>query len=458
MNRSNTSSVFRILAFLTIIISGMFISSCESSRIGPTVPTPNPESPTPPALLITGNVVDSKAGSTVTSANVSISKQDGTAIATVVTDNTGAFSYDISNVNQSVLKVAASATGFGSSFVYANVDLTNRSVNYISVPIDKLTATAVTLTSSGGSTTLSSTESKTSQPLTITVPQGSVTTNTSLQVMQVPVNNVPPPTNAGNTTQVGIASLLPAGITFAKPVTLSFPLPYQFKAGDQIQLNSLTTNNTWQNTNLTATVDNSGYIANVNITQTNQYSLLDNTSITGSVTSSLVSSKDNLDSKVLLKTSEILDTRSVTLTGSTTTTSLPVTATLAITFSNVQTSEAGFQWLLDVLQQTYGNLFLKFTGNGSVNYNVQKVLNWPSTSNPNALNQSTGQGNLQYPNDTGSWSVVFNLASSTNTWCDLTIRSAYWTAHVVGTTTAWSISSRNWVWTGHNQGTVSYTF
>ncbi len=455
MKRRNTFSLFEIVAFVVLIAGGIFMSGCESSRIGPTVPAPNPSSPTPPPLLLTGNVVDSKTSSIISGASVQISRQDGTSVATVVTDNRGVFSYDISTVNQALLKVTATAAGYGTAFMYDKIDLVNRSSVVLSIPLDKLTTTPVTVTnSSGGNGTTSSTESKNiNQQVTITVPAGSVASNTTLQLNQIPVNNVPPPSNAANTTQVGVANLQPVGITFAKPVLLSFPLPYQFKPGDQIPLNILV-NGTWQSASLNATVDNTGYLANVNITQTNEYSLLDNSKITGGVTRSIVPFNDKSYSPRLLKAADILDTRDVTLTTPSTTISLPVSSTVTVSYTNVLTSTPSGEWLFNVLAQTYGDAFLAFSGPGTQTSSATEVLNWPSEANPNALNQSTGTGNKKYPNDFGSWSVVFHLASTTLNWANVVITSPYWTATIIGIADVWNITGADWVWTGHDQGGI----
>ena len=214
---------------LTILFAALiFVTSCDSSETGPVVTRPNPPLAQPQPLILSGNVVDSKSSAGLNGATVEILKADGSKVTTLTAGGNGSFSYDISNVNAEDLKVTATATGYGFSFVNTKVNIVNKIARAVTVPLDKIEAAQVNVTTTGGTATTTSTESAASQPLTMTVPAGAVTQTTSIQMAQVPVNNAALPQNPNQNTQVGIVNLQPANISFAVPVKMTFPLPSNF--------------------------------------------------------------------------------------------------------------------------------------------------------------------------------------------------------------------------------------
>lgn len=454
MKKNKNTSVIFAFPLILLLVSSLLLSSCESSRVGPELPAPNPPAPPAQPLVLKGTVVDSKTSATVSSATVQVLKQDGSTVTTLTTDASGAFSYDITTLNQAVLKVTATKTGYGSAFVYATIDLVNKSAPIVSVPLDKIQTTSINLTPSGGSATVPSNESVSGQSITLTVPANAVTQNVTLTAAQVPVNNVPPPTNSSTTAQVGVTNLQPAGITFAQPVKLSFPLPYQFNPGDQIPLQELVNNN-WVNSNLTATVDNTGLIANVNITKTAQYALLDNTAVSGTVSGSIISSDNK---SVTFSLNKILETRQYSFSsGFLFITDLTGSRIWTVTRTQKQSLPSS-SWWTNVLRQFFGSgIFAGFTGSSSTTtFPVQFSVPWPGI--PPKAATSDGAGNVDYPGQTGSWSVRVTVTSTSTTTVNVVMENSYWKITTTAITNSWQITQKEWIWTGHNQGAVSYPF
>jgi hypothetical protein len=448
---------FQVLAIITFLIAGFIFSSCESSRVGPQLPTPNPPAPPAQPLVLKGNVFDSKTNGAISGAAVQILKQDGSSVASVATDAAGAFSYDITTLNQAVLKVTATASGYGFSFVYANIDLTNKAAEIVRIPIDKIQTTTVNLTPTGGTATVPSNESVSGQNVALTFPPNAVTTNTTVSVAQVAVNNVPPPTNAAASTQVGVATLQPVGITFAQPVRLTFPLPFEFNAGEQIPIQELV-NNVWTATTLNAVVDNTLLLANVNITKTSQYSLVDNTVVSGTATGSILP-YDNKSFEV--KLNKILEDRQYTFSSGT----LNITDLTGSKVWTVTKTKKGNlnlpsdSWIANTFKQRFGvDAFEGFTGiSATTTFPVSFSVPWPGIP-PKAADQTTGAGNVDYPGVSGSWSVRVTVSSTSTTTVNVSIENARWKISVTGVTNSWQITKREWVWTGHNQGSVYYNF
>ncbi len=436
--------IFRLLtvmALFTAVIFGMnYLSGCKSSIVDDNS-RPNPPSAPASPITISGNVKDAKTGAGLTGASVDILKTDGTKIATVVSGASGAFSYDLSSVTATSLKLSASATGYGYAFTIAQLDTAKKTAPVVMIPLDQVISTPVVVTTGGG--TLSSathTESKNSQPITITVPPGAVTQNTNIQMAALQVNNVPAPQNSNSTAQVGVASLSPQGVSFSAPVKLTFPLPYKFKPNDQITIHEMI-NGSWQSTSLTATVDNSGYIASVNISKTGQFALLDNTTVSGSVT--------------IHKTSAPLEERTFKFSSGVLKVELPAVLTYTRIAQNVITEVPTDEWIFNTLGQRYGARFATAGGPGSTPSTVAFNVSWPGpAANPNKLNPD-GSGNKYRPTESGDWSLKIIYESYTDNFASVQLNNpGYWQVTVSGSLVNWREKQRVWVWTAHNQGGV----
>lgn len=441
-----------VFSFLIVLVGTFVFTGCESSRVAPEVGRPNPPAEPAQPLVLTGTVVNSSTNSPVSGATVDIYKTDATKVATVATNGSGVFSYDISALNVTSLKITATASGYGSSFVMANVSVANQTADVVTIALDKLVSVALTVTPNGGTGSTTNTESKTSTPLSVNIPAGAVTSNTAITFSSVPVNNVPPPPASGSNTQVGVVSLQPTGITFAKAVELTFPLPYKFKPNDLIPLVKLV-NGAWVTANLNAVVDATGYVAKVSVTETNQYALLDNTKITGTVSQSL-SNYDDLVFAGPVKASKILADQSFTFSSGTLPVNLPGSVEVARAGTNVITEVPTDNWIFNTLAQRYGSEF-KYTGPGTYNFTFKTNVAWPGASaNPYKLN-ADGSGNVNRPTESGDWSLKVTYSSTRSEIVNIVLNNTgYWTITILIVENSWKESSRKWVWTAHNQGAV----
>jgi hypothetical protein len=439
----NRTDVYKnsIVTFLFLAVFTIFISGCKSTEVSPSIPYPNPPSAPAVAITLNGTVIDSKTAGGIGGATVEIYKTDGTKVTTIFSGASGKFSYDVSQVNATSLKVTATASGYGYAFTTASINLTTNTAQAVALPLDKLTVVSFNVTNvSGGSSNTNSTESKTSTPLTVSVPPGAVAQNTTIQLESIPVNNVLEPSNSSSSTQVSVANLQPAGISFSQPVQLTFPLPYKFNPGDQIQLTQMVNNN-WQAAGISAAVDNSGYLAVASITQTGEYALLDNTKISGTTT--------------LFKNLKVLDESSFSFTGGTLHTELPGVISYTETSANVVTGVPTDEWIFNNLAQRYGVEFAGVSAPGTIPYTVIFDAAWPGASaNPNKQN-ADGSGNINRQGESGSWSLKITYESYVLTFANVVLDNpGYWQVTVNGSVTTWREKQRNWVWTAHNQGTV----
>ena len=453
MKKSNFLIVF---SFVLLLAGSFFLNGCESSRVGPEVVVNTPP-PAPAPLVLQGSVYNSKTGLGVANATVGIYKLDGTTISTVATAGDGSFNYDVSNLTNTSYKVTATASGFGLAFINAKVNPTTRTADIVQIPLDPIVTTVIGLTPAGGTAAgTTNTESKSGAQATLTVPPNAVTTNTQITLSTPQVNNVPPPAAATTTAQVGVTNLTPAGVTFAKPVTLTFPLPYQFKAGDAVPVAELV-NGAWQASTATSVVDNAGYTSTLTLSKTGQYSLLDNVKISGSTSTSIHSGNNEQASyPPMLKATNTLDTRTLTLTGSNIVPVLPVTTVWTKAITNQLLDPPTDEWIFNTLTQRYGVAFALAAGSGTQTINTPYLITWPGV--PAALTVGgSGSGNAEFPNDTGNWSLILVYETFTTQLANVVIEnSGKWTVTVTGVKTEWreQAGSRQWKWTGHNQGKI----
>ena len=422
-----------------IAVSSVLVSSCKSDSN--TEPAYNPPAAAAAPITVAGNVVNAETNAGLVGATVEIYKPDGSKVATITSGAAGAFSYDVSNVRSTSLKVTAKATGFGFGFTTSKVDTAKKTAQVVAIPLDPVATVQATITPSGGTVTSPTvTESKANQPLTMTIPAGAVAQNTSVQMAAIPVNNVTPPANANASAQVGVANLTPAGVTFSAPVTLSFPLPYKFKANDEIAISEFV-NGAWQNTSLKAVVNSTGYVATVNVTKTSQYALVDNTTFAGNV--------------ALGKSGSVLEERSFTFSQGILNAELPGSITFTRNSTNVVTEVPTDEWIFNNLAQRYGVVFAKVDAPGTTPSTIKFNVSWPGpAANPNKQN-ADGSGNKNRPGESGSWSRKVVFESYSEQFANVSLDNpGYCKVTVSGTAVYWREKQRIWVWTPHNQGGV----
>lgn len=450
MKKSNFLIAFSFLLFVTGIV---FLSGCESSRVEPEI-TVNTPPPPPAPLILQGSVLNSKTGLGVANATVSILKLDGTTVATVNTNASGAFTYDISSLTNTAYKITATASGFGYTFVNVTVDPVNRLAGIASLPLDPIVSVAVALTPAGGTAQgTTNTESKASAPVSISVPANAVTSNTTVNVSTVPVNNVPPPPAATTTAQVGVTNLTPAGIIFAKPVTMSYPLPYRMKAGDKISVMELV-NGAWTTTTLQATVDASRTVATLDLPKTGQFALLDNTKISGNVSGSVKLFDAGLTVSPLYKTEKILETKVFDIIGGAQLVQLQNTFSDLLTRNHTDPlDDPAISWILNQFKQRFG------------------LQDFPSAFGFNSLTQITAMRNItiswsdvpaalltaqqtNYPNEVGYWLKRYTFESvETTSTADIS-NTGYFSVTYSHKTVTWRLVSVHAIWRGHQQGEV----
>jgi len=116
-------------------------------------------------------------------------------------------------------------------------------------------------------------------------------------------------------------------------------------------------------------------------------------------------------------------------------------------------------WIANTFKQRFGvDAFEGFTGiSATTTFPVSFSVPWPGIP-PKAADQTTGAGNVDYPGVSGSWSVRVTVSSTSTTTVNVSIENARWKISVTGVTNSWQITKREWVWTGHNQGSVYYNF
>jgi hypothetical protein len=447
-----------VFSFFLVLVSVISFTGCETTRIGPEIGTPTPPGP-PTPLMLTISVIDSKTGIGVTGASVELFKLDGTKLTIVPTISGATYKYNINDVGAATLKVTATATGYGTSFYKTKIDLVNKVTELVILPIDKIVSTPGTLIPAGGSVTTSSTESKSPTPITITVPAGAVNTNTSITISAIPINNVPLPAPA-TTLVVAAVSVQPAGIVFAKPVTITFPMPYLSSAGTQLQLMEFV-NNVWVGTVLKATIDNTGLLAKVDVDKTAQYALLDNIKLTGTFNISEIEN-ENITLKPLTKEVEIFAGQIETLTTNEETSinrvvSSNATCTWISGLSNGQ-ANFSFEWLNNVLNQAYGqrlNVTIPNFGSTTATFTQTLKIAWPTI--PSGIkNQASGDG---------TWKVYVNVVELSPQTFDVTLDNPNMLKiQLTGQATFYGLGSFNdngqsytfkWVFKeGHNQGQV----
>ncbi len=426
-------SFYTIIVF---IISILILWSCESSRVGPELPRPNPEAPPPAPLILSGFVKDAQSLAGIANANVTIS---GTSL-TATTDNSGKYSINITSLTASELSVNATKDGYGFSGSTAEV---NKSINTASVDdilLAKLQATTATVTpAQGADIDNTNIQSLSNQPLNLTVPPNAVTQNVQLTVASIPAAQVPPPAETTNQTILTAGVFGPSGIQFQKPVTISFPLPIRKNPGTTFPLQQLNeTTGIYSNSGFTATVDATGTMATAEVTHFTIYTLTDNKSTL------------NLPDG----TPSVIETATLTVTKSSTTDSRILSKTVSITLSG-GTGEVDEDWLKDEIR----NLLSLNIGTTSESVSLSFNITEPETSGGKPSWVQNGIIVGPNPGESGDASkkTVYDKNSTTrNGTISGNTGANQWSRNVQVIEQDWVLNSAasGWFWTPHNQGGI----
>lgn len=437
-NKKTSTSVVAI----SMMLVGLFIfSSCESSRVGPELPRPNPPAPPPAPLILNGYVKDAASKAAVDGATVKISKADGTLLITALTNSSGKYSYDVSNITDNALAVSATKPGYGFSNQVAEINRTLYTASVDDVSLVKLQATTATVTpASGGSVSTTNTQSLGNQPLNVTVPANAVPQNVQVAVASIPAAQVPAPAPATNQSIISAGSFQPSGTIFQVPITITFPLPVRKAAGTTFQLLQLNeTTGTYTNSGFTATVAATGTEASAQVTHFTIYTLADNKATL------------NLPDANPTNTGQ-----STTLEVSTTTTSTSQTVqrVVSITVSG-GSGQVNESWLKDEIIK-----ILNIT-EGSFNRQFDLSFNITSPENQGGKPSWVQNGIIVGPTPGQSGDAlkraVYNLTSKTrNGTVSGNSGANQFTRNVTVTETNWVLDSATsgWFWRPHNQGGI----
>ena len=420
----NKISTF-VIAISMMLVGLIVFSSCESSRVGPDLPQPNP--PVPPAqpLIVSGFVKDLADKSIIPGVTVKISKADATVLTTVITDNSGKYSYDVSNVTESALTVAAAKDGYAFKSEIATISKSENLASITDILLAKLTVASAPITvASGGTITTPSTQStSTTQPLTVSVPPNAVSATITLTAASVPAGQIPQPTTTANTVVESAGQFGPSGTTFTQPVTITFPLPSTQTAGKTFSLLQLNEQlGTYTNSGFTATVDASGTQAKADVLHFTIYAL------TEDATANLVDGTTTSGSSDYYGLASGSGTRSFSATN-----------TYSATGGSGTVSDV---WLKDIVSKKLEVDFTSstFTVGGNFPTLPAAYQNNGVQANPNVA----GKGNWEY-----RWYVLKQTTPTTGT-----VSGTGWTRNISVVKEKWinDTATTGWYWTSHDQG------
>ena len=407
---------------ISLMFVGMIVfSSCESSRVGPELPRPNPPAPPAQPLVLSGFVKDAGDHSIIAGAAV---KLEGTSLSST-TDNNGKYNFNLSSTTGTSFTVSASKTGYGFD---AKVPSINRTTN-VAIVQDILLAklqvvTAPVTVATGGSATTTNNQSVASQPLTVTVPPNAVTQPITLTTSAIPAGQLPQPTTTASASVQSAGQFGPSGTQFQQPVTINFPLPSPQTAGKTfslLQLNEQT--QTYTNSGFTATVNADGTSASSPVTHFTIYAIAEDAVLNTTDGTPTIGSEDYLGLQSGSATRIYTATNTLTLSGGSGTVS--------------------DNWLKDVISQ---KLKIDFTSTSTtIGGNFPQL---PANFVQNGL-----QTNPNNPGTSGNWEYRWYVNKSTTTSTG-TASGTGWTRNVNIVQESWVIvtAKTGWYWILHNQG------
>jgi hypothetical protein len=422
-------SLFKI--FSVILFTSLPFLSCESSRVGPElvnddiVHTRLP----PDNFILNGFVKDSSSKAVIIGASVKIAKADGTILTSILSDNSGKYSFDASNVNDNTLYVGASKFGYAYGTRAATLNKTANSASVTDILLTKLQVAITTITVVGGGTgSTPNTQSLSNQPLTVQVPANAVSSNIQLTVSSIPAGQVPQPANTSlavlSAGQFGLS-----GTQFSQPVTITFPLPYHQNPGTVYPL--------WFLNESTGVYTNSGFSATVNADgttasgQVNHFSTYVIQTTQGEITITLnTPSTSNGTEQVVALTSGLVEKH------------LDIINSVTLTCNGVNQ-----EWLKD---EVAGKL------NFSLESGDQTTLIFTMSSLPDKYILNGVQvGPAGHETEKGNWEKRIYFALQTTT----TPGSASgpgWTASITATSQTWVVTRWGWYWIPFDQdGNIS---
>ncbi len=449
-----------VFSFLVVLVGAMVFSGCETSRVAPELPRPNPPAPAPQSVILSGYVLDGGTGGGIPNATVSLTKLDGTVVSTSVTNASGLYSFNLTalNVTDATLNVRTNVTGYGYAFRIATYDKAIGSAGVTPIILTKIASvTTVTIGTAGGAaTTPPTSDSKATTPVGVTVPPNAVPANTQVTVAAVPVVSTPPPsvsTAAQNITSSN--NLVAPGVTtFGVPVTMTFNLPFPEPAGTTIPLLLLnTTTNRWENAGINATVNATELVATAQVTKPGQYALLGEVGLSEQGGSGKILIQNEVFETPLLKkelgvNDALIELTPTFLSATHTGPSDPPPFVTVISGNPAHIPSNSF--LYGLLQSVFGVNFL----NSGLRYQETFTYNLPATLN-GALTTRNGIiiGPPGKENESGDY--IFRISIK-----ETLVNKVYRISKITGR--AWVLTvtdpsyvvtkTAEWIWRTHNQG------
>jgi hypothetical protein len=425
MTRKRTKVDYSILLLFFFMIGSFLLTSCESSRVGPQVPQPNPPAPSAQPLVLNGYVKDASSKSGIVGAAVKIVKSDGTIVSSLLSDNNGRFSFDASNVTETTLYVGAAKDGYAYGTRAASLNKTANSASVSDILLSKLTVATTTITvAGGGSTSVPNTQSVANQPLTVQVPANAVSSGVTISVASVPAGQLPQPTG---TSQVILSAgqFGPSGTQFSQPITITFPLPYAQTPGTIYPLLILNEQTgAYTNSGFSATVNADGTTASAQVTHFTTYIL---PSAQGEITLNLGSPSTSLGTEQIQA-----------LTSGSIEKDLGIVNTISVTGAG-----ADEDWLKDEIA-------------GKLNISLASGNKSTLTFNMDGLPAQYIVNNVQvgpsgHENEKGNWEKRTYYVLQTTT-VNGTASGPNWNATATATLQSWVILRSEWYWISHDQG------
>ncbi|MFA7228777.1 MAG: carboxypeptidase-like regulatory domain-containing protein [Melioribacteraceae bacterium] len=432
MKMNRTRPVLSAFSISLFTILSMLFFSCESSRVGPELPAPNPPVPAAQPLVLTGYVKNAADLTIIPGATVKIAKADATILATILTDNSGKYIYDATNLPENTLSVSANKDGYGFQSKIAELNKAANSATVSDILLNKIAAASSPVTvATGGTGSTTNTQSVASQPLTVSVPPNAVSAPITLTVAALPAAQVPQPTLTANSSVQSAGQFGPSGTQFQQPVTITFSLPSAQTVGKTfplLQLNEQT--GVYSNSGFTATVNAGGTTASAPVTHFTIYVLSDEatSNLVEGTTSTVAGSSSYFGLTQGQGTREYSSTNTYSATG---------TGTV---------SEA---WLKDMISKKLSIDFLttstRVGGNFPTlpgNYQSNGVQTNPSVS---------GKGNWEY-----RWYVYKQSTPVTGTASGSS--GTGWTRNISVVKEKWVVEAvapagkTGWYWSSHDQG------
>ncbi|MGK9476554.1 hypothetical protein [Melioribacter sp. OK-6-Me] len=429
-----------IILSIFLVFALIAYTGCEGTKTEPIVNAPpTPVEPTAP-LVLNGYVKDAVTLGGIQGATVILANESGEILTTLATDNTGNYQYDVSNVPGAKLKVSAVAASYGAKKVTATIDKNNYIAQVPTAYLIKLKSVTKSVSATnGGQVGTTTTEAVTTKQVSVDVPAGALSSDTQISVAPITSNNVVPLPATSNKVITAAANFEPTGITFAKPVTVSFPLPYISTPGKALSVYRLNPSTLEWEVKGTATVDAEGTSASTQITGFSSWTVADNGTFS---ISSVNTNEPDANEQVVAKGNTI---------------SHSYTPILNITPLSGTVSES---WVRNLISQidVFGDYDLRYDENGNILAVTISYTASPQPALPDEYQDDLdGDGtrdhyNPEFPTQRGTW-VWSAVVQRFKVVVTGTLNAGETSARITANLKVYKKVRDQWVWVPkHDQG------